>query len=64
MPSAEWKDFAKPDEVRTPGCPWFVRLAWRSAPWGYSNSRVPNLSGWWNVPLTGAQFQLTVRPPS
>ena len=64
MPSAEWKDFAKPDEVRTPGFLGSVRVELRSAPWGYSNRRTPNLSGWWNVPLTGAQFQLTVRPPS
>ena len=64
MPSAEWKDFAKPDEIRTPGFPGIVRLGLRSAPWGYSNRRVPNLSGWWKVPWSGAQFQMAVRPPS
>jgi hypothetical protein len=32
MPPAEWKDVAKPDEVRTPGFPRFVRLGLRSAP--------------------------------
>ena len=31
---------------------------------GYSNTSVPNLSGWWNVPRTGDQFQLAVRPSS
>jgi len=46
MPSAAWKDFAKPDEVRTPGFPGSVRVELRSARWGYSNRRTPNLSGW------------------